>query len=175
MNIKDYCLGIVATYPGIKVIELVTKVAGELYNDSNSSSDGRADVLESVPEVLESLVKDGSLVEVEYVVPSMSYRVKSMYFPKDTGVQVRNVLPPTEPATCKPKRAMYEWRRGTTRRGLPHMSDNTSGHVNVVVLLGLGYTVGPWNPGAGALPAFKLIEEATATLPTCALSEILGM
>lgn len=96
MNVKEYLLGIVATYPGIKATELVTKVAGELYNDSNSSSDGRADVLESVPEVLESLVKDGSLVEVEYVVPSMSYRVKSMYFPKDTGVQVRDVLFPTK-------------------------------------------------------------------------------
>lgn len=55
----------------------------------------------------------------------------------------------------KSKRVAYEWRRGTTRRGLPHMSDNTSGHVNVVVLLGLGYTVGPWSAGAGALPAFK--------------------
>lgn len=43
----------------------------------------------SLPEVLEQMVKDGEIVEVEYVLPG-SNRVKSFYLPKGTDVKVNS-------------------------------------------------------------------------------------
>lgn len=35
-------------------------------------------------DTLQSLLDTGEIVEIEYVIPDMSYRVKSLYFPKGT-------------------------------------------------------------------------------------------
>lgn len=41
---------------------------------------------------LEELVKDNEIVELEYILPQLDYRIKSMYFPKGTifGNQIGN-------------------------------------------------------------------------------------
>lgn len=47
-------------------------------------------VIDDLPQKLEDLVKDGQLVEVEYVLPNMSWRAKSFYLPAGTKVRVIN-------------------------------------------------------------------------------------
>jgi hypothetical protein len=39
-----------------------------------------------VPKLLEELVNDGKICEVEYILPAMHYRAKSMYFPAETKI-----------------------------------------------------------------------------------------
>ena len=39
-----------------------------------------------LPSVIAEMVQDGDLVEVEYLLPSMDYRVKSFILPKNTKV-----------------------------------------------------------------------------------------
>lgn len=41
-----------------------------------------------ITDTLEQLVQQGKIIEVEYVLPSMNYRVKSIYFPKGTEVRL---------------------------------------------------------------------------------------
>lgn len=43
----------------------------------------------NLADLLERMVDDGDLVETEFVLPDMHYRIKSIYFPKGTSVQVR--------------------------------------------------------------------------------------
>lgn len=40
------------------------------------------------PQVLDELVAEGRVVEVEYVLPTMSYRAKSFFLPAGTKVRV---------------------------------------------------------------------------------------
>lgn len=66
----------VGKHPGCTAIEMVVGVGfGE-------------DFAVDIPVVLETLINEGSLVEVEYVVPLMTYRVKSLLFPKGTNIVI---------------------------------------------------------------------------------------
>jgi hypothetical protein len=58
-------------------------------------------VIDNLPQTLEDLVKDGQLVEVEYVLPNMSWRAKSFYLPAGTKVRVINNA--TEPRGLESK------------------------------------------------------------------------
>ena len=40
------------------------------------------------PEEIQSLVEKGELIEIEYVVPRMNYRIKSLLFPKGTEIEI---------------------------------------------------------------------------------------
>ncbi len=75
-GIKSSILAFVSTRPGCTAIELVVGVGfGE-----NFALD--------IPVLLEKLVDEGSLVEVEYTLPSMSYRTKSILFPKGSNLMI---------------------------------------------------------------------------------------
>ncbi len=43
---------------------------------------------EDIPDLLEELVKEGQLLEVQYVLPNMDYRFKSFYLPTGTSVTI---------------------------------------------------------------------------------------
>lgn len=47
---------------------------------------------DEITTTLESLVERGELVEVEYILERMDYRVKSIYLPKGTKAKVREAL-----------------------------------------------------------------------------------
>jgi hypothetical protein len=75
----DYRSGIlrfINAHSGVKGVELVMLILGDT-NPSNIS-------IEAYHYELANLVKEGEIVEVEYTLPSMDYRVKSIYFPKGT-------------------------------------------------------------------------------------------
>ena len=42
----------------------------------------------NITDILDELVKNGDIIEVEYTLPQMDYRVKSLYFPKGTIIGV---------------------------------------------------------------------------------------
>lgn len=44
-------------------------------------------------EALEELVVAGEIIEVEYALPHMDYRIKSLYFPKGSQIVVRAEAP----------------------------------------------------------------------------------
>jgi hypothetical protein len=65
---------------GLKATELLLKVVNK-YPEMLNVLDGS-----EIAEVLEELVKEGEIVELEYVLPHMKYRVKSIYFPRGTEI-----------------------------------------------------------------------------------------
>lgn len=74
-GIKSSMIEFVTQHPGCTAIELVCGIGfGE-----NFAVD--------VPVLLEKLVDDGSMIEVEYILPTMSYRVKSILFPKGSDIE----------------------------------------------------------------------------------------
>lgn len=77
---------LVSNKPGIKGTELVTEVVSAYYKSELVSPTGSD---ETTIESINHLVKKGELVEVEYVLPTMTYRVKSLYFPKGTEILPR--------------------------------------------------------------------------------------
>jgi hypothetical protein len=75
-GIKSSILQFVSQRPGCTPIELVCGIAfGE-----NFAVD--------VPVLLETLVDEGSLIEVEYVLPTMDYRTKSILFSKGSEIEI---------------------------------------------------------------------------------------
>jgi len=80
--LKQAIINIVLNKQGCKATELPVEIAVE-HPELLSQ-------LDNVIEVLDELVEEGNLVEVEYVLPNMNYRIKSVYFPKGTQIVVRN-------------------------------------------------------------------------------------
>ena len=75
-GIKTSIIDFVSKRPGCTPIELVCGIAfGE-----NFAVD--------VPVLLEKLVDEGSLIEVEYVLPTMDYRAKSILFSKGSDIEI---------------------------------------------------------------------------------------
>ena len=86
MNIKDLLSKTISDSQGIKATELATLILSELYKNkeySNLLTD--KDYLN----YLDEMVKDKEIVEVEYILPSMEYRIKSFYLPKGTIVTIK--------------------------------------------------------------------------------------
>lgn len=78
---KNEILKIINSRQGIKGVDLVLALMERIgptmlkYQEFDSA--------------LVELIKEGEVVELEYVLPQMEYRIKSMYFPKNTVL--RNV------------------------------------------------------------------------------------
>uniref|UniRef100_A0A6M3L8D9 Uncharacterized protein n=1 Tax=viral metagenome TaxID=1070528 RepID=A0A6M3L8D9_9ZZZZ len=74
--LKDRILELVNN--GIKGTELVVKIISE------------SDVLihTDVVKVIEELMEQGEMIEIDYVLPSMEYRIKSFYLPKGTSISI---------------------------------------------------------------------------------------
>lgn len=39
---------------------------------------------------IEEMIHDGEIIEIEYELPSMEYRTKSIYFPSGTTIRIRD-------------------------------------------------------------------------------------
>jgi len=73
-RIHDHIKNIVELKQGLKATELAVElfIYGEEWID-----------------VMNRMIKEGELVEVEYVLPALSYRAKSFILPADTQVVIR--------------------------------------------------------------------------------------
>ena len=78
---RDAILKVVSSSQGIKNVDLALKVLTELLPSSEFKA-------EQVMEELEKLVNEGEVIEIEYVLPEMNYRIKSFYLPKGTKLYV---------------------------------------------------------------------------------------
>jgi hypothetical protein len=76
---KDIILKNISENPGIKASELVVKMM-------NYVSEQKLQTNFDFINVIEELIHDGYIIEVQYILPDMDYRIKSMYFPKGTNI-----------------------------------------------------------------------------------------
>lgn len=81
MVIDDVIMDIVTEAQGMKATELVVEVARQLHGAGLKQED--------IPAAFERLVIQNKLVECEYVLPSMDYRLKSFYMPAGTKATIR--------------------------------------------------------------------------------------
>lgn len=66
-------------------VELVSKVTARCFKVAHFAELNSDSVSKLILDTLENMVKEGSIIELEYILPSISYRVKSLYFPKGTA------------------------------------------------------------------------------------------
>ncbi len=80
-NAKQLVVDAVTNLQGCKATELAARVSIDL-----------SDVLDTLdlPTILEELVREKRLIEVSYILPTMTYRLKSFYLPCNTDVHINN-------------------------------------------------------------------------------------
>lgn len=79
-EVRSYIIRTVEARQGMKGVELAVELAGEFFNSQMTN--------DAILDVIEELVLDGSILEIEYALPSMPYRVKSFYLPKGTDISI---------------------------------------------------------------------------------------
>lgn len=90
--LKAAILYIVDEYQGIKATELAVRIFEQGLDLSKYDSSKMLDVLNE-------LIEAGELVEINYILPTMTYRTKSFLLPKGTTASVHAVK---EPETRSP-------------------------------------------------------------------------
>lgn len=83
MNIKDIIIETVSSHQGIKATELVVEVMQQIDIPTRQVFER-----DEYDKSLVELIENGEIIEVEYTLPHMDYRVKSLYFPKDTVIEI---------------------------------------------------------------------------------------
>lgn len=74
--IQTRILGLISN--GIKATDLVVQLVTQFIS---------IDSVEVV-KVINDLVKQGEIIEIEYTLPNMDYRIKSFYLPKGTHIEI---------------------------------------------------------------------------------------
>ena len=80
--IKDLIKKTVNENQGIKATELAISVTTVLFEEKQEWT------LDQFFKAMEELAHEKEIVEVNYVLPTMDYKVKSIYFPKGTKVSI---------------------------------------------------------------------------------------
>lgn len=81
ISLRKTILNCVNSAQGLKGVELVLKVMAT-YGPNPTRLNNNQYNLE-----LERLVEEKEIVEIEYILPSIDYRIKSIYFPKGTTIK----------------------------------------------------------------------------------------
>lgn len=76
MTIKDVINKVVNDHQGINTIDHALEVSRQVSE------------MDDFEKSLMELIEEGEIVELEYTLPSMDYRVKNLYLPKNTMIQV---------------------------------------------------------------------------------------
>lgn len=90
--IKEVLVRIVNDKQGTKATLLVVELMQELHLQ-NLSIDEDVDV----PNLIQELVSEGELLEIEYILPNIPYRVKSFLLPKGSSFSSSMSTQPLEP------------------------------------------------------------------------------
>jgi hypothetical protein len=84
-KIRERIIAIVNDRNWIGGVELCTVVTAEICAGEHGTFDVLViNCMDDFSTIVEKCVSDGEIVELEFTVPSMEYRLKSIYFPKDT-------------------------------------------------------------------------------------------
>jgi hypothetical protein len=81
MTIREQIIDIVSRKPGIRATELISDLSYH-YEDELSYE------WPDINAILNKLAMDKEIVELEYILPTMAFRAKNLYFPKGTQVIV---------------------------------------------------------------------------------------
>jgi ribosome biogenesis SPOUT family RNA methylase Rps3 len=81
---KEKILKLISENPGIKGVELAIKTITSIAEKGLPINN-----LDFVNE-LEKLVHAGDIIELEYILPQMDYKIKSMFFPKGTEFRINS-------------------------------------------------------------------------------------
>jgi len=81
MTTQEAILQVINSHNGIKGTELVMKVLELVHCELYLKK-------ENYNEILDKLVESGEITEIEYSVPSMNYRIKSFYLPKNAQISI---------------------------------------------------------------------------------------
>ena len=79
----SYVVEIVKENPGIKSTELAAKLTIKKC-ENNLKVEG-----DEIVKAIDDAAKEGLILEMEYILPSMPYRIKSVYFPADTKLTLK--------------------------------------------------------------------------------------
>lgn len=79
----SYVVEIVKENPGINSAELAAKLTIKKC-ENNLKVEGS-----EIVKAIEDAAKEGLILEMEYILPSMPYRIKSVYFPADTKLTLK--------------------------------------------------------------------------------------
>ena len=79
----SYVVEIVKENPGIKSTELAAKLTIKKC-ENNLKVEGS-----EIVKAIEDAAKEGLILEMEYILPSTPYRIKSVYFPADTKLMFK--------------------------------------------------------------------------------------
>jgi len=82
--IEDIIIDVVSSQQGLKAVEVPGLVYDRLYRSNNTIPDDDFDL----SLIIERMVMEKKIVEVQYVLPSMQYRMKSFLLPAGTAVNV---------------------------------------------------------------------------------------
>lgn len=77
-----------STEAKIKLAELVTRLQGCKATELAVKATMEFQCEEAVHNLLDEMVKDGSIIEVEYILPHADVKIKSFYLPKGTRVDI---------------------------------------------------------------------------------------
>ncbi len=84
--LQKLVIQIVTDKQGCKANELVTELAMATTEMVNL---GAVNAAQKIMEEIDELVKKDKLVEIEYVLPNMGYRIKGIYLPAGTLICVK--------------------------------------------------------------------------------------
>ena len=73
-QLSQRIIDLITSQQGIKAVDLTVKLATEFLDVTNSE----------IIDVIMKLLSSGDIIELQYTLPHMQYRVKSIYFPKGT-------------------------------------------------------------------------------------------
>lgn len=73
---------------GIKQTELVVKVVSDLFKGEDGGIESDFD---SIVSVIKELIDRGEILELEYTLPHLSYRIKSFLLPKGSSITVKGM------------------------------------------------------------------------------------
>lgn len=110
-KISHHFLDIINDSTGLKVTELVTKVTIGIHEDTEINPKPTGD---EVVAMVNKLIKSGQIIEIDYTVPTMDWRIKSFLLPKDSKIVSITNQPQTLEINEKDFQVLSHWA-STTR------------------------------------------------------------
>jgi len=86
IDYKTIILEMIKDNPGIKATEMATDLAIKTFDKLDRYQ--KDTIFLDIDEIIRKLIYDGEIIEIEYVLKSLDYRIKSLYFPKGTSHEV---------------------------------------------------------------------------------------
>lgn len=75
-DVKKHILQIIIDKQGLKATELIAEMTVGIINNFD------------IPSIIDELVFENAIVEIEYIIPTINYRIKSYLLPSNTKISV---------------------------------------------------------------------------------------